>query len=40
MAKLSGHGKGKWQNKRTLGDYRAKRERLNKIAAQSRRTNR
>ena len=39
MAKLSGRGKGKWQNERSFARYLAKRNRKNKIANASRRRN-
>lgn len=40
LHKPSGHGKGKWQNTRTLVAYKAKAKRRKAIASQSRAVNR
>jgi hypothetical protein len=40
MARLNGHGKGKWHSGQALRDYKAKTKRKRQIAARSRKRNR
>jgi ribosomal protein S4 len=36
----SGHGKGKWETLSSLGKYRIRRNKANRVASESRRRNR